>query len=123
MQDIGSRAPGFLICVILTVAACAQKTPAAATTSETAADPEAVATPASTTKPEVTAADRDRCAPQEFSKSIVSCCGLPSFHWDGAACIDGTMKNCGCVCAGPSCGDLFESLEDCQTAYADCSVE
>jgi len=69
------------------------------------------------------------CRPKVFSKTIVSCCGLPAFYWDGKQCIDATnlRGKCGCICEGrdgklwsPDCDAIFDSQDGCEAAYADC---
>ena len=69
------------------------------------------------------------CAPKRFSKTIVSCCGLPQFYWDGKECVDATMLpgKCGCICTGhdgtlggKDCDAIFETREACEAAYAEC---
>ena len=69
------------------------------------------------------------CAPKRFTKTIVSCCGLPAFYWDGSQCVDATSLRgkCGCVCSGhdgklgsKDCDAIFETREACESHYADC---
>jgi len=62
------------------------------------------------------------CRPQEFSKSVASCCGLPTFYFNGSSCADATMLGgkCGCSCSGPACDHLFDTLAACQAAYSRC---
>jgi hypothetical protein len=68
------------------------------------------------------AVDAPACAAQEFSKSIPSCCGLPTFYWNGQRCVDATMLSgkCGCVCAGDACDELFDTAAACEATFARC---
>jgi hypothetical protein len=63
------------------------------------------------------------CAAQVFTKANPSCCGTPTFFWDGKACIDATMMpgKCGCTCTGADCGKLFSAKDACEKAYQKCT--
>ncbi|PRQ03050.1 hypothetical protein ENSA5_18210 [Enhygromyxa salina] len=50
------------------------------------------------------------------AEAIGDCEAILGAAWDGVAC----HQLVGCECVGEDCGELFNSLDQCEAAYADC---
>lgn len=75
----------------------------------------APAAPAAAQDPGTTTA---RCAPQD-AQGTGGCALFLGWRWDGQQCVGES----GCTCEGADCGDLFPTLEECQSAFCRCLCE
>jgi hypothetical protein len=59
------------------------------------------------------------CSAQEARPGVIaSCCPFGAFFaWNGERCV---KQRCSCGCEGGDCGDTFETLEECDRAFAHC---
>ncbi len=96
-----------VIGLVLFIAGCAESSRSPTSTASSAAGPQA-------------------CAPQQFHRSVASCCGGGGeYFWDGMGCrstVEGGPDKCGCICEGPDCQHLYASLDDCRRAHASCAM-